>query len=260
MSSWRGVGASVAVALMTLTACSSSASPADDQALPEPSPTGRAFSEAPGPEQGPRPTPSPEGTAGPPTFASSVERISPAVRERMTASHRPGCPVALTGLRYLQLSYVGFDGRAREGELVVAARHADDVVTVFERLFEARWPIRRMVLVDEYDGDDDLSMAANNTSGYNCRRVAGTDRWSNHAYGGAIDINPVQNPYVQGSSFVPENAAEFAFVPRGPRARVDRGVIHAGDVVVDAFTDVGWEWGGTWTGSKDYQHFSAGGG
>jgi poly-gamma-glutamate synthesis protein (capsule biosynthesis protein) len=178
----------------------------------------------------------------------------------MTASHRAGCPVPLSDLRYLRLPYVGFDGEVRRGEMVVAARHAEDVVQVFEQLFEARFPIRRMVLVDEYGGDDDRSMAANNTSAYNCRPVAGTDRWSEHAYGGAIDINPVQNPYVTGSSYVPEEGAAYVDVARGPGARPEPGVIVADGVVVRAFDRIGWEWGGTWTSSKDYQHFSAGGG
>jgi poly-gamma-glutamate synthesis protein (capsule biosynthesis protein) len=164
-----------------------------------------------------------------------VARIGPALRERMTASHRPGCPVPLRDLRY-------------------------HVVAVFQELFEARFPIRRMVLVDEYDGDDGASMAANNTSAYNCRTVAGTDRWSEHAFGAAVDINPVQNPYVQGSSYDPAEAAPYVEVPRGARARPEPGVIVAGDVVVRAFERIGWEWGGTWTSSKDYQHFSAGGG
>jgi poly-gamma-glutamate synthesis protein (capsule biosynthesis protein) len=193
-------------------------------------------------------------------LASSIDRITPAVRQRMTASHRPGCPVPLDRLRYVRVPYLGFDGQTHRGELVVAARHAEGVVAVFEELFEARFPIRRMVLVDEYGGDDNRSMAANNTSAYNCRTVAGTDRWSEHAFGAAIDINPVQNPYVQGSSYAPAEGAPYVDVARGPRARPDPGVIVAGGVVVRAFERIGWEWGGTWTSSKDYQHFSAGGG
>jgi len=154
------------------------------------------------------------------------------------------------------MSYLGFDGRAHEGEMVVATKHAADVVAVFARLYRAEFPIERMVLVDEYDGDDGRSMQANNTSSYNCRRVAGTDRWSEHAFGTAVDINPVQNPYVQGSSYVPRNGRRYADVARGPDASAAPGIITAGDVVVDAFARIGWVWGGTWTSSKDYQHFS----
>ena len=141
----------------------------------------------------------------------------------------------------------------------MARRHARDVVDVFRQLFEAAFPIRRMQLVDVYGADDDRSMAANNTSAYNCRRVAGTDRWSEHAYGGAVDINPVQNPYVRGTSFVPAEGARYVDVPRGADARPAPGVIVAGDVVVRTFARIGWEWGGTWQSSRDYQHFSASG-
>jgi poly-gamma-glutamate synthesis protein (capsule biosynthesis protein) len=256
---------------LALTACSSAAGPtrdassAEDTASTSPSEeppvAGRTPSrDATGDEDT---SPGPQEAAGSEVAeqpTARVARIGPALRERMTASHRPGCPVPLRDLRYLRLPFVGFDGEERLGEMVVAARHAEDVVAVFQELFEARFPIRRMVLVDEYDGDDGASMAANNTSAYNCRTVAGTDRWSEHAFGAAVDINPVQNPYVQGSSYDPAEAAPYVEVPRGARARPEPGVIVAGDVVVRAFERIGWEWGGTWTSSKDYQHFSAGGG
>ncbi|QBR93898.1 CapA family protein [Nocardioides euryhalodurans] len=193
-----------------------------------------------------------------PAYDASVSELGPALRARMRSSHRPGCPVGLSDLRHLRLPYVGFDGRERLGEMVVAAEHAADVVRVFDRLHRARWPIRRMRLVDAYGGDDDRSMAADNTSAYNCRRVAGTDRWSDHAFGAAIDLNPVRNPYVTGDGVAPPRGRAFADVDRSARARVPRGVIHADDVVVRAFEEVGWEWGGTWA-DPDYQHFSAAG-
>lgn len=117
-----------------------------------------------------------------------------------------------------------------------------------------------MQLVDDFGGGDDRSMAANNTSAYNCRRVAGTDAWSKHAYGAAIDINPVQNPYVTPTSTVPTAGRRYADIDRSGDTQAPDGVIREGDVVVRAFADIGWEWGGHWTGSKDYQHFSASGG
>ena len=142
----------------------------------------------------------------------------------------------------------------------MARRHARDVVEVFRELFEAGFPIRRMQLVDVYGGDDGRSMAANNTSAYNCRRVAGTDRWSEHAYGGAIDINPVAEPLRAG---VVLRARRGRAVRRRAARRgrpPEPGVIVADDVVVRAFARIGWEWGGTWQSSRDYQHFSASGG
>jgi hypothetical protein len=133
------------------------------------------------------------------------------------------------------------------------------VLGVFDRLYDAGWPIRRMRLVDDYQGDDDRSMAADNTSGYNCRRVAGTTAWSDHAYGAAIDINPLQNPYVTASSTSPPAGWRFVAIDRSARAPRHLGVIRTGDVVVRAFARIGWEWGGDWSASKDYQHFSASG-
>lgn len=192
-----------------------------------------------------------------PAYSSSVRRISPGVRDRMRFSHRPGCPVPLRDLRLLHMRYFGFDAEAHTGEMVVHKDVGRQVTRVFHRLYDARWPIRRMRLLDDYRGDDDLSMAANNTSGYNCRRVVGSAAWSAHAYGTAIDINPVQNPYVTGGPISPPRGVRFATVDRSALARAARGVITTDDVVVRAFADIGWEWGGQWVTSKDYQHFSA---
>jgi hypothetical protein len=192
-----------------------------------------------------------------PPYSSSVHPIGPDLQDRMRFSHGPQCPVALADLRFLRVRYVGFDARAHIGEMVVHRNLAREVTQVFGRLYDARWPIRRMRLVDDYRGDDDRSMTANNTSGYNCRRVAGSPAWSDHAYGTAIDINPVQNPYLTGTSVRPRKGSRFATVDRSAAARLPAGVIHANDVVVRAFAQIGWSWGGHWTTSKDYQHFSA---
>jgi poly-gamma-glutamate synthesis protein (capsule biosynthesis protein) len=197
---------------------------------------------------------------GLPEYAASVRPVTGAVGSRMTASHHVGCPVALDALRYVRVRYVGFDELAHTGELVVHRRYAHALTDVFRDLYDARFPIERMQLVDEYDGDDDASMAAGNTSAYNCRSVAGTDRWSDHAFGRAVDINPRQNPYVQGTDVAPPAARRFAHLDRSRGARVPRGVITDDDVVVRAFAGIGWEWGGHWRSSKDYQHFSATGG
>lgn len=190
--------------------------------------------------------------AEPPPFQSSVQRIDADVRARMVHSWRPGCPVPLERLRYLTVSHLGFDGQARQGELVVHRAHAQAVVAVFARLYELRFPIRRMRLVDDYRGDDDTSMAANNTSAFNCRFRGSGTTWSEHAYGKALDLNPVQNPYVYRGVADP---------PAGQRY-VDRTPLRAGMVtrgVRRAFAAAGWEWGGDWRGVKDYQHFSANG-
>ncbi|MDX6324970.1 MAG: hypothetical protein QOK15_1324 [Nocardioidaceae bacterium] len=195
--------------------------------------------------------------AAAPAFSWSMRRVGPLLRQRMLHSYHPGCPVALSDLRYLRPTYLGFDGQAHTGELVVHQDYAVPVATVFERLYDARWPIRRMRLVDDYGGDDRRSMAADNTSGFNCRRVAGTRTWSAHAYGAAVDVNPVENPDLSDDSTAPPGAGAFATTDRSARAYPPRGVITAADPVVRAFARIGWEWGGTWSSGKDYQHFSA---
>lgn len=178
--------------------------------------------------------------------------VAPAPAQ-MVSWHR-GCPVPVSGLRLVTLTYWGFDGLPRDGQLVVNRDAVRPIVRVMHVLYDARFPIRRMVLVDRYGADDDRSMAADNTSAFNCRPVEGTTRWSQHAYGRAIDINPVENPYVLGDHVSPPSGRRFA-----DRSKHAMGMIHAGDAVVRAFASVGWRWGGYWASPKDYQHFSASG-
>ena len=211
----------------------------------------------------PLPSPASDGLASPadkpdglPAYTASVHRIGPALRTRLGSSHGPRCPVPWSDLRYLRLAHVGFDGRRHLGEMVVAAPHARDVSGVFARLYDARWPIRQMRLASDFDADDDRSMAADNTSAYNCRRVAGSASWSDHAFGAAVDINPVENPYLVNGSVRPADGRSFARLDRSAGQSVPTGVIRAGDVVFRAFAAIGWEWGGAWA-SPDYQHFAA---
>ncbi len=188
-------------------------------------------------------------------FKGRIERIDPDLRERMTGvSWRPGCPVGFAGLRLLTVSHWGFDGEVHRGRLVVHRDHAAGLLRVMRRLLELRYPIRQMRLVDAYGADDHRSMDADNTSAFNCRFVAGSPGvWSEHAYGRAIDINPIENPYVTDSGYVSPPAG----APYIDRSRRAKGVIHAGGPVVVAFASIGWEWGGNWSWPKDYQHFSA---
>lgn len=190
----------------------------------------------------------------PPGFAASVAAIDAGTAARMTASWRPGCPVSLKDLRLVTVTHWGFDGRPHQGELVVHADHAEGIRDVFAALFEAGFPIEQVRLVDEFAADDDRSMAANNTSGFNCRRARGSGRWSEHAYGRAIDINPVQNPYLTPSGAVLPPAGR-AFLER---AGTTQGLITARGPVVAAFTSIGWRWGGAWP-NPDYQHVSSSG-
>jgi hypothetical protein len=191
-----------------------------------------------------------------PAFRAEVRTISPAERAQMTpAVWRPGCPVALSSLRHVSLPFVGFDGRVRRGALVVHNDAARDVVTAFRALYRARFPIRRMRPIQAYGGDDYASIEADNTSAFNCRPATGSSRWSEHAYGRAIDIDPIENPYVSGG-----RTSHRASVPYLDRSPARPGMAVEGGALVEAFDAVGWGWGGRWSSIRDYQHFSASGG
>ena len=189
-------------------------------------------------------------------FQGTAEPISPPLRERMTGvSWHRGCPVGLDRLRLLRVTHWGFDGEVHRGRLVVHRDSARPMLRTMGELYRLRFPIRRMRLVDAYGADDRRSMAADNTSAFNCRFVAGTDRWSEHAFGHAIDVNPIENPYVTGDGRVSPPAGA-PYVDRSQRVT---GLIHRKGPVVAAFGRTDWEWGGNWSWPKDYQHFSAGG-
>jgi len=192
------------------------------------------------------------GTLG---FRGAIQPIAPALAKRMTGlSWHAGCPVPLRDLRLLTLSTWGFDGRVHSGRLVVHRGVAPEVVAAFRRLYAARFPIRRMVTVDEYGGSDFRSIEADNTSAFNCRYVDGTTRWSEHAYGRALDVNPIENPYVSGG-----RTSHLASRPYLDRSRRRPGMAVERGALVRAFDRIGWGWGGRWSGAQDYQHFSASG-
>src|SRR3954454_16605030 len=186
-----------------------------------------------------------------PPFAAHVERVD---RGDLRYSWRPGCPVPPSQLRRVRLTFRGFDGRAHTGSIVVAARAVPAVEAVFRRLYAARFPIRRMRPIDAYGGSDPRSMAADNTSAFNCRYAVapGPKRWSVHAYGLAIDVDPVENPYVLNGRVHPRAGRAYL-----NRSRIRPGMAYRGGLLVNAFAAVGWQWGGRWTASPDYQHFSA---
>ena len=189
-----------------------------------------------------------------PPFTHTVARVTPA---QLPYSWHPGCPVAPAQLRRLRVAYWGFDGRAHTGALVVNADAVSDLVHVLARLYAARFPIRQMRPIDAYHGRDEPSLEADNTAAFNCRYAVapGPKRWSAHAFGRAIDVNPVENPYLEGGRVRPRRGRAFL-----DRSRRRPGMAVRGGLLVRAFAGVGWAWGGRWTGSPDYQHFSATGG
>ncbi|HEX7084643.1 MAG TPA: M15 family metallopeptidase [Gaiellaceae bacterium] len=182
---------------------------------------------------------------------------SPVTARQLGASWHAGCPVGPSRLRLVSLSYWGFDRRPHTGRLVVDRAVVRDVERVFRRLYGARFPIRRMRPVSAYGGSDDRSMAADNTSAFNCRPVTGPGprRWSVHAYGEAIDVNTVENPYLDGDRVLPAAGRRYL-----NRARVRPGMAVPGGTLVEAFAAAGWQWGGRWSPGTDYQHFSLTGG
>lgn len=201
------------------------------------------------PPSTPSATPSP---TGPPKFTARISRVT---RATVRYSWHSGCPVGLDDLRLIKMPYWGMDHRAHAGELVVNADSANKIAKVFHRLYDERYPIRRMELVDKYKGSDFKSIEADNTSAFNCRNATGSSSWSQHAYGHAVDVNTCENPYVHSNGYIEHPHC----VKYGNRRRHDAGLIHTGDRVVKAFASIGWGWGGSWGGPWDYQHFSING-
>lgn len=165
-------------------------------------------------------------------------------------SWKKGCPVSLQNLRLVKVGYIGFNGKSMQGELVVHKAVAEDVSEIFKELYAAGYPVKSVRLVDFYDGDDTHSMEADNSSAFNYRKVDGSASLSKHSYGIAVDINPVENPYIKGKLVSPAAGKEFT-----DRSKSLPGMIMAGDPCYKAFTSRGWIWGGDWKTLKDYQHF-----
>ena len=164
-------------------------------------------------------------------------------------------------LRLLTLPYRDFSGAGRTGQMIVHASVAEDVREVFVNLHsDNSFAIARMDLVDVFGGDDEASMAANNTSGYNCRKASGSKRLSSHALGLAIDVNPLVNPFVWKKGTSPKGGEPFdTLAERQAAASQQPGLVSADSAITLAFKAKGWGWGGDWKNSKDYQHFSADG-
>jgi D-alanyl-D-alanine carboxypeptidase len=194
-------------------------------------------------------------------FVGRVVPLPAAMQAEMRGTTwRPGCPVPLADLRLLALSYWGFDARPHVGPLVVNASVADDIVWVFRRLFESRFPIHNLRLAREFNpSQDDHDTPADPSAAFNCRPVVtpsgpSATTFSQHAYGLAVDINPIENPFVL-DGYVRNRYSR----PYRDRTRQAPGMVHEGDVVVRSFAAIGWGWGGNWSNGQDYMHFSQSG-
>ena len=191
----------------------------------------------------------------PPTSKRFTFEITAVPRDVVARSTwRPECPVGLDALRYVTVSFWGFDDRPHTGEMIVHERAVDDMIEVFRRLYRARFPIEEVRVRRAGEIDAPPTGDYNNTDVFDCRAATGGSNWSQHAFGLAIDINPFHNPYLKGDLVVPELAEAY----------LDRdwhrpGMIQPGDVVTEAFADIGWGWGGSWNSLKDWQHFSSNG-
>jgi hypothetical protein len=255
----RAAGAAILVSVVTVTGCFGGN---DHRVAKLVGPTETPLSL---PPETPAPTPTPTPThRATPTPTTTAAYIAPPFRSSTTTltaaslgkSWHSGCPVGPASLRALSVTYWGFDARAHTGTLIVATVAVPAMREAWRRMYIGRFPVRRVTPVSAYGGDDNKSMAADNTSAFNCRYAVanGPKRWSEHAYGQAVDIDPYENPYTLDGRVYPPGATTYTH-----RGDVRPGMIVPGSVPVRAFSAVGWGWGGRWASSPDYQHFSASG-
>ena len=182
-----------------------------------------------------------------------IYSVTSHIQKRMLQGHtwHKGCSVPLRDLRYLRIPYLGFDDKTHLGELIVHKEVADEVVDIFHMLHILGYPIHKMHLVSAYQGSDWKSIEADNTSAFNCRNATGSKKWSKHSYGKAIDINPIENPYVFRSGKSSHKASKNYIIRKANHP----AVALKNSKIVQIFKSHGWKWGGDWNGAKDYQHF-----
>ena len=190
-----------------------------------------------------------------PEHQSRIAELSSERKQQMkNVTWREGCPVSLSALQAVHFTHWQLDGSVRWGEVIVARKVTAGVQEIFAQLYATGYPITSAKPMLFFNGKDDESMAANNTSGFNCRRIKDSKRYSQHSTGEAIDLNPLWNPWVRGTRVDPPTATEFA-----NRELDHPGLIKPNDHIVSLFSEHGWKWGGYWRNTKDYQHFSTSG-
>ena len=192
-------------------------------------------------------------------FNYNISTINKQVAMRMIKgnSWREGCPVSLPNLRYIRVNHWDFNNKTVSGEIIVHKDVADELVAIFEELYNIGYPIRQMQLVSNYNGNDWKSIDADNTSAFNCRPVTGKKKkWSKHAYGKAIDLNPIENPYVSKSGHISHKASlKYRKRQHHINSPADKAILLKYDQATKIFKKYGWSWGGDWHTMKDYQHF-----
>ncbi len=192
-------------------------------------------------------------------FNSNISKITPDIKKRMLEgnSWRKGCPVSLSDLRYIEVDHLDFSDNISRGELIVHKDIAQEVVDIFEELYNMNYAINQMRLVSDFNGNDWKSIEADNTSAFNCRKATGSKKWSKHSYGKAIDINPIENPYISKTGHISHKESQKYRKRRHQDLSnlADRAVLLKRDPATKAFKKHGWKWGGDWRTIKDYQHF-----
>ncbi len=192
-------------------------------------------------------------------FQSRIYEIAPKLKEKMIAgnSWHQGCPVSIKNLRYLRMTYLNFEGEEDIGELIVHQDIAEDMVSILRELYVQGYPIKQMKLVSDFDGNDWKSIEADNTSAFNCRKATGSQKWSRHSYGKAIDINPIENPYVSRKGKIShKESLQYRKRQHKRDTPADKAVLLKNDEATKLFETYGFKWGGDWRYTKDYQHFS----
>lgn len=191
-------------------------------------------------------------------FYYRIFKIDNSIKERMIdgESYKKGCPIPLGDLRYLEVSYIDFNGKSDIGEIIIHKDVAKETVDIFRKLYKINYPIKQMRLVSDFKADDWQSIEADNTSAFNCRNIAGTNRWSKHAYGKAIDINPLENPYISKKGTISHQySLQYKKRIHKNNSPQDKAILLPNDKATKIFKSYGWIWGGDWNSIKDYQHF-----
>ena len=191
-------------------------------------------------------------------YDASISIISTEVKKRMIQgnSWKKSCPIPLANLRYLRMKHLDFQGKTVMGEMIVHKDVAQEVISIFSELYNIGYPVHKMHLISKYKGNDWQSIEADNTSAFNCRKATGSKNFSKHAYGKAIDINPIENPYIAKSGRISHKASEkYRKRVHKKNTYADRAVLLRNDKATKIFKKYGWKWGGDWSGVKDYQHF-----
>jgi len=192
-------------------------------------------------------------------YSYHISPITAEVKKRMIQgnSWRKGCPVKLDDLRSIHVSYYDFQGKIKRGELIMHKEAAKDIAAIFGDLYAIAYPVRGVRPVRDFGGNDWRSIEADNTSAFNCRPATGSKKWSKHAYGRAIDLNPIENPYIARSGKIAHRASQKyrKRVHHDAHDPADKAILLKNDKATQIFKKYGWRWGGDWSGVKDYQHF-----